>query len=36
MRMKQEANMFQNLSGVFAAIHAQPDKTPPLVSHAAG
>ena len=24
----------QNLSGVFAAIHAQPEKTPSLVSHA--
>jgi len=31
---QQEANMLQNLSGVFAAIHAQPKKTPPLVSHA--
>jgi len=31
---QQEANMLQNLSGVFAAIHAQPETTPPLVSHA--
>jgi hypothetical protein len=35
MRMKQqEANMLHNLSGAFAAIHAQPKKTPALVCHA--
>ena len=35
MRMKpQDADMAQHFSGAFAAIHAQPEKTPALVSHA--
>jgi hypothetical protein len=35
MRMKpQDADMGQHASGAFAAIHAQPGKTPGLVSHA--
>ena len=35
MRMKpQDADMAQHFSGAFAAIHAQPEKTPELVSHA--
>jgi len=35
MRMKQQdPNMAQNVSSVFAAVLAQPEKTPTLVSHA--
>jgi hypothetical protein len=34
MRMKpQVPDMAQNFSNVFAAIHAQPGKSLPLVSH---
>ena len=35
MRMKpQGTDMAQHFSGAFATIHAQPEKTPVLVSHA--
>jgi hypothetical protein len=35
MRTKpQDPDMAQNLSGVSAAIYAQPEKTPSRVSHA--